>query len=229
MLMNRDPMQMMSRPNGACAGRAPPSAHAQNNSRRKSLLSWAGPVYKCVTTCAQRVQSDSIYSVGGVREILLFSFAMPGPRKERRKKNFSQDERAIVVSAMERYDSRLHGADSGSTSKTKKEEILRKVTAQVNALGHEARTPQEIQKKMNDLRGVVRNKMAIIAKHARGTGGGPPCSTRLTEEEEVIARCLRREQVEGLEGHDSSEPPMRTGKCVLSSGVLHVWWGWWVM
>ena len=142
---------------------------------------------------------------------------MPGPRKERRKKNFSQDERAIVVSAMERYDSRLHGADSGSTSKTKKEEILRKVTAQVNALGHEARTPQEILKKMNDLRGVVRNKMAIIAKHARGTGGGPPCSTRLTEEEEVIARCLRREQVEGLEGHDSSEPPMRTGKCVLSS------------
>ena len=58
-------------------------------------------------------------------EIFLFSFAMPGPRKERRKKNFSQDERAIVVSAMERYDSRLHGADSGSTSKTKKEEILK--------------------------------------------------------------------------------------------------------
>ena len=139
------------------------------------------------------------------------------PRKDRRKKNFSPAEREVIISAMERFDARLHGAESGNTSKIKKEEILRKVTAQVNALGHEVRTPQDILKKMNDLRGVVRNKMATIAKHARGTGGGPPCPIRLSEEEEIIARCLRREQVEGLEGHDSSDPPMRTGKCVLTS------------
>ena len=145
---------------------------------------------------------------------------MPGPRKERRKKNFTQDERAIIVSAMERYDSRLHGADSGSTSKTKKEEILRRVTAQVNALGHEVRTHQDIQKKMNDLRGVVRNKLATINKHSRGTGGGPPCTIRLTEEEQVIARCLQREQVEGLEGHDSSEPAMRTGTVPAAENVF---------
>ena len=142
---------------------------------------------------------------------------MPEPRKDRRKKNYTPDERTIIVSAMEKYDARLHGADSASTSKTKKDEILRKVAAQVNALGHEVRTPQDILKKINDLRGVVRNKLATINKHSRGTGGGPRCPIRLTEEEQVIARCLQREQVEGLEGHDSSEPPMRTGKCVFSS------------
>ena len=84
---------------------------------------------------------------------------MPGSRKEKRKKNYTHAERAIIVSAMERFDSRLHGADSASTSKIKKEEILKKVAAQVNALGHEVRTPQDILKKMNDLRGVVRNSL----------------------------------------------------------------------
>ena len=72
---------------------------------------------------------------------------MPEPRKDRRKKNYTPDEKAIIVSAMERYDARLHGADSASTSKAKKDEILSRVAAQVNALGHEVRTSQDIKKK----------------------------------------------------------------------------------
>ena len=36
------------------------------------------------------------------------------------------------------------------------------------------------------------------------------------DEEECIASCLEREQVEGMEGFDSSDQDLRTGKCVLS-------------
>ena len=52
-----------------------------------------------------------------------------------------------------------------------------------------------------------------MKRHARGMGGGPASTIRLTADEEVIARCLEREQVEGF---DSGDQALRTGKCVLS-------------
>ena len=58
--------------------------------------------------------------------------------------------------------------------------------------------------------------VAAIRKHQRGTGGGPPCDVTLTPEEQVIARCLEREQLEGLEGFDSLDQASRIGKCFLS-------------
>ena len=45
--------------------------------------------------------------------------------------------------------------------------------------------------------------------------GWPTYDVVLTPEEERIARCLHREQVEGIEGFDSREDVLRTGKCVL--------------
>ena len=140
----------------------------------------------------------------------------PASVKDRRNKNFSPKERTIVISAMSRYDACLHGAKSGTTSKVKKDEILLEIATQVNALGNEVRTPKDILKKINDLRRVVREKVATMRRHARGTGGGPATAITLTPEEQVVARCLQREQVEGVEGYDSFEQALRTGKCVLS-------------
>ena len=67
--------------------------------------------------------------------------------KEKRKKNFSVDERAILTTAIGKYATYLHGAQSGKTSKTRKLEILQKVTLVMNTLGHETRTWKEVQKK----------------------------------------------------------------------------------
>ena len=58
-----------------------------------------------------------------------------------------------------------------------------------------------------------------MRKHTRGTGGGPATTIRLSAEEQVIARCLERDQVEGLEGYDSIDQALRTGKCVACVGV----------
>ena len=38
----------------------------------------------------------------------------------------------------------------------------------------------------------------------------------MTPEEEIIAECLQREQVEGMEGFDSGDQSLRSGKCVLA-------------
>ena len=74
---------------------------------------------------------------------------------------------------------------------------------------------------------LVKEKLVARKKHASGTGGGPATRITLTPEDMVVARFLDRELVEGLEGFDSGEQPLRTGKCVLSSFwcVACVWGG----
>ena len=147
-------------------------------------------------------------------------FAMSAEHTRSRKKNFSHDERAIILAGMERHYDRLHGSRSKTTSKGRRDEILQRITDQVNAVGNEARRPHHIGKKINDLRRRVKDKMALMARHARGTGGGPASRIRLTPDEEVVARCLTRVQVEGMPGYDSVHPPLRTGKCLFQlSGV----------
>ena len=145
---------------------------------------------------------------------------MSAERSRSRTKKFSTDERAIILAGMERHFDRLHGSRSKNTSKGKRDEILQRITDEVNAVGNEARRPKDIAKKINDLRRRVKDKMALMARHVRGTGGGPGSRVRLTPDEEVVARCLTRVQVEGMPGYDSVHPPLRTGKCLfLLSGV----------
>ena len=117
----------------------------------------------------------------------------------KRKLNYSLREKAIIARAMTQYDRFLHGPESLNTTPTRRREILQIIADDVNALVSETRTPNEILKKINDLRRVVRGKLAKISAHARGTGGGPATAIRLTDEERVVAQCLHRHQVEGVE------------------------------
>ena len=116
---------------------------------------------------------------------------------------------------MERYDTFLHGAQSRDTSQARKQVILETIATDVNALGNETRSAKDINKKINDLRLRVQEKLAAIRKQQRGMGGRPPCNVSLTPEE-LISRCLEREQLEDVEGFDSLNEASRTSKCFLS-------------
>ena len=144
---------------------------------------------------------------------------MSAPASEKRRKlNFSFQEKEVIIRAMSRYDVYLHGAESANTTKARKTEILTQIAADVNALGYEVRSSNDILKKINDLHRLVRGKLSKIRTHASGTGGGPATTLMLTPDEQVVAQCLHRHQVEGF---DSIEDALRTGKCVffLLSGV----------
>ena len=91
--------------------------------------------------------------------------------KDRRKKNFSPEEKAVLISAIERFDVFLHGAQSPDTSRARKQVILETIASDVSALGNESRTSKDIKKNIYDLRRHVRDKVAATRKHQRGTGG----------------------------------------------------------
>ena len=131
--------------------------------------------------------------------------------------NFSPEERAVIIEGLSQHGDRLYGPQSGHTGKSDKERIFAIITNQVNALGVAERQPKHIRKKINDLRKLVKDKLVAMRKHARGTGGGPAKKITLTSEDLVVARFLDRSVVEGLDGFDSGEQPLRTGKCVFSS------------
>ena len=145
---------------------------------------------------------------------------------ERRMTNFSPEERAVIIDGLSQHGARLYGPQSGHTGQTVKARIYAEITNQVNALGVAEREPKHIRKKINDLRRMVKDKLVARKKHATGTGGGPATRIILTPEDLVVARFLDRELVEGLEGFDSGEQPLRTGKCVFSSfGCVACVWG----
>ena len=133
---------------------------------------------------------------------------------KRRKLNFTLGEKQILARAIVLYGRYLHGPDSRNTSPAQRKPILKKITDQINAAGGETRTPAGIQKKINDLKSVVRNKVAKINDHARVTGGGGPCPIRLSEEEWAVARCFQPEQVVGLRGYQTGVP-VRPGKFLV--------------
>ncbi|XP_040194880.1 vomeronasal type-2 receptor 26-like [Rana temporaria] len=99
---------------------------------------------------------------------------------------------------------------SGHTGKADKTRIYEEITNQVNALGVAEREPKHIRNKINDLRRLVKENLVAKKKHASGTGGGPASRITLTPEDLVVARFLARELVEGLDGFDYGDQPLRT-------------------
>ncbi|XP_040182553.1 carcinoembryonic antigen-related cell adhesion molecule 1-like [Rana temporaria] len=135
----------------------------------------------------------------------------PESSSNRRMTNFSAEEKTIIIDGLSQHGARLYGPQSGNTGKADKTRIYAEITTQVNVLGVAEREPKHIRKKIYDLRRQVKDKLVAMRKHATGTGRGPATRITLTPEEMVVARFLDRELVEGLEGLDSGEQPLRTG------------------
>ena len=67
-------------------------------------------------------------------------------RRDQRKRNFSPEERAIIVAWIVENDKYLHGAFSHQTSRARKKEILTELSLQVSAVGNATRSTLDIQK-----------------------------------------------------------------------------------
>ena len=118
----------------------------------------------------------------------------------------------ILLAALTRHSDVLYGAQRQHSTVAQRRAIYDGITLDINALGNEERTWEDIQKKLNDMRRRVWDKLVLIRKHTSGTGGGPPCKIRLNPDEEVIAQSLALEQVEGVPGYDSTVGDLGTGK-----------------
>ena len=134
-------------------------------------------------------------------------------------------EMDILIAALQQHKEVLYGAQRANTTIAQRRAIYEAIALDINALGNEVRTWDDIQKKLNDMRRRVREKLALIRKHTGGTGGGPRCMIRLNQEEQLIAQTFVQEQVEGLEGYDSTVGNLGTGKLFLFHICCASWEG----
>ncbi|XP_077348685.1 uncharacterized protein LOC143997117 isoform X2 [Lithobates pipiens] len=124
--------------------------------------------------------------------------------KKKRTAKFSHGQNCILVSRVVSNWDQLYGSQSRKLSYSRKGDIWQSIVQEVNAAGEIARNVDTCRRRINDIRQQVKKKLAYIARHQRGTGGGPPANITFSCYEEELKGCLGPDVVSGVPGeHDS--------------------------
>ncbi|XP_040190199.1 myb-related transcription factor, partner of profilin-like isoform X2 [Rana temporaria] len=128
--------------------------------------------------------------------------------KKKRVAKFTYTQNCVLVSRVVNNWDRLYGQRSQMLSQSKKDAIWSSIVEQVNASGDIARTISSCKRRMVDIKNLLKKKMTAVAKHQRGTGGGPPVDVNFTIYEEELKGCLGPDTILGVPGEYDSDTHM---------------------
>lgn len=111
-------------------------------------------------------------------------------QKRKRGAKFSYTQNCVLVARVVGNWDRLYGQRSRMLAQSKKDAIWSSIVEQVNASGNTARSIETCKRRIADIKGQIKKKMSIIARHQRGTGGGPPVEVTFNTYEEELKGCL---------------------------------------
>lgn len=98
----------------------------------------------------------------------------------------------------------LFGSQSKRLSYSRKNEIWNLIVQEVNAAGDLACNIETCRRRLNNIKVQLKKKIQYLAKHQRGTGGGPPANITFSCYEEELKGCLGPDVISGVPGeHDS--------------------------
>ncbi|XP_056426644.1 uncharacterized protein LOC130367832 isoform X2 [Hyla sarda] len=125
------------------------------------------------------------------------------PKKGKLKsKNFSQCETEVLAEEVVPKYSMLYGSRKANTTSSVRNQIWQNILMQVNSVGVAQRSIAQLKKKWNDLRRIVKAKMAEEAKQCKITGGGPRENNNFSAAEELVRVTYSRDQVQGVGNMD---------------------------
>ena len=90
--------------------------------------------------------------------------------KKMRKSKFSEEELCVMIREVEERKNIVQGTLSGSVTTDTKRNAWASITAAVNVVGGERRTPAEVRKKYVDFKSSAKRKAAAISRHQGTTG-----------------------------------------------------------
>ncbi|XP_075041033.1 uncharacterized protein LOC142100968 isoform X2 [Mixophyes fleayi] len=120
-------------------------------------------------------------------------------------RRFTEEENDVLVGRVLQHYETLKGANAQKTSHKQKSKIWSQIASEVSACGVRARTVEVCQKRFRDCKRTTKAKMATVARHARGRGGGKPLRIKFKPWVEKMRQILRADLVEGTV--DTLEPP----------------------
>ncbi|XP_064639555.1 nuclear apoptosis-inducing factor 1-like [Lineus longissimus] len=130
--------------------------------------------------------------------------------KQKRKANFSETEKRVLLSDVEKYYSIINGKFGDSVTMQRKNETWKKITDHVNAASTCLRTVDEIKKKWEDLKTRTKRKATGIKKTVNETGNVPLKDTpveQLTDVENRIVGLLGVIRTQGIDGGIDTDVP----------------------
>ncbi|XP_022290481.2 uncharacterized protein LOC111102122 [Crassostrea virginica] len=126
---------------------------------------------------------------------------------ETRKKNWTAEETAMLVSLFEEHKDVLKGKFSPSLTNADKISTWDFIVASINVLGGNGRTVKEVKKKWQDLQTQTKKKEVSRKRSLMQTGGGPPVP-EINEWEKKIIGIMSTTVVSGIMGGRESEIEM---------------------
>ncbi|XP_052237774.1 uncharacterized protein LOC127849088 isoform X2 [Dreissena polymorpha] len=122
-------------------------------------------------------------------------------KREKRKLNWTKMETEVLAAAYIEQHALINGNFSSTLSGKDKDLAWEKIAEQINALGAEERTVEEIRKKISDTKTKLRKKERQRRLSMKQTGGGPAIT--LEKWEEKMIEVIGEESIVGFGGVDT--------------------------
>ncbi|XP_075057046.1 uncharacterized protein LOC142143233 [Mixophyes fleayi] len=117
-----------------------------------------------------------------------------------RSRCFTLEENEVLVAGVLQHYETLKGGQSLKASFKHKHKIWAQIASAVSTVGVRVRSIEVCQKRFRDCKRTTKAKMAAVARHSRGTGGGKPLRLKFKPWEEKMRQILSADLVDGVEG-----------------------------
>ena len=122
----------------------------------------------------------------------------------KRKPNFSEGEKDVLVQEVKKRHASLFGKFSNKLSKNRKQSMWEDITEKVSQFSGIRRDVGEIKTKWSNMRQDAKSSKANYIRELRKTGGGENLE-EVSQQDEVICSIIGSEAIEGIEGGIDSE------------------------
>eukprot|EP00079_Xenopus_tropicalis_P033441 XP_017947212.1 PREDICTED: t-SNARE domain-containing protein 1-like isoform X2 [Xenopus tropicalis] len=144
-------------------------------------------------------------------------------RQERlRNLKFNEFENEALIEELVPVYHKVIGKYATKTPTAVKAKAWKDIAERVNSVGVCLRNVQNCKKRYQDIKRVLRKKLAEDSRYRSGTGGGPAKRVHFTRYEELLLPFLHRESVRGVSG--TFDTDRNVGQGGRSSSGLHSPW-----
>ncbi|XP_063814272.1 uncharacterized protein LOC135054824 isoform X2 [Pseudophryne corroboree] len=133
--------------------------------------------------------------------------SLPGKTLTGRNVRFSYNENCALVHAMLPVFDRLLGCQSHRTTLARKKAMWKSITDAVNAVSSYRRCVENVKKRFNDVKRVLKAKMVEELHEAQRTGGGHSASILYTSFEEELKQVIPPKILPGSHIEYTDRPP----------------------
>ena len=125
--------------------------------------------------------------------------------ERKRKKNFPVKEITVITESVRKNLEIIQSKLTNSITNKRKTEAWEEMTRNVNAVGQENRTIQEVKDKWKNLHSTAKWEFSSFKRNSKKTGGGPPPKPPTQSSEQITEIFENAPAFSGLRGFETCD------------------------